>query len=63
MKSVIRFIVSLLMPIILIGGGGMLMGWGITNEWDYVAWAGIGMIGAGIVWGLILWFWVDSSGW
>ncbi len=63
MKSFVRFIVSLLMPIILIAGGGMLMGWGITNEWDYVAWAGIGMLAAGIIWGLILWFWVDAGSW
>ncbi len=63
MKSFVRFIVSLLMPIILIAGGGMLTGWGITNEWDYVAWAGIGMLAAGIIWGLVLWLWVDLNSW
>ncbi len=63
MKSVIRFIVSLFMPVILVAGGGMVMGWGITNEWDYVAWAGIGMLAAGIIWGLVLWLWVDAGTW
>ena len=63
MKSAIRFIVTLLMPVILVAGGGALMGWGITNEWDYVAWAGIGMIAGGIIWGLILWLWVDAGTW
>jgi hypothetical protein len=51
------------MPVILVAGGGALMGWGITNEWDYVAWAGIGMIAGGIIWGLILWLWVDAGTW
>jgi len=63
MKAVIRFIVSLLMPVILIAGGGMLTGWGVTNSWQFVVWAGVGMVVAGIVWGLILWLWVDGGRW
>ena len=55
MKSLIRFVVSLLMPIFLIAGGGVIAGWGHTNEWDWLAYRGFGMIGGGILWGLA-WF-------
>ncbi|WP_342070826.1 hypothetical protein [Yoonia algicola] len=63
MKSAIRFIIGLLMPIILIGSGGAMFGWGLENDWDYIAWAGIGLIGAGIIWGLVVWLLVDLRTW
>ncbi len=61
MRRLIGFLVALFMPLILIGGGGALMGWGLTNSWEIVTWTGLGMIGAGIVWGLILFFWASDG--
>ena len=62
-KQVIRFIIGLLMPIILIASGGVTTGWGIENDWDYVAWAGVAFVVAGIIWGLVIWLWVDWHSW
>lgn len=62
MTRLIRFLVGLLMPIILIGGGGMLTGWGLTNNWLMMTYAGLAMVGAGIVWGLFLWLWASDGG-
>ena len=51
------------MPIILIASGGAMFGWGLDNDWDYVAWAGIGLVLAGIIWGLVVWLLVDLKTW
>ncbi len=63
MKKVIRFMIGLFMPIILVASGGAMFGWGLDNDWDYVAWAGVGMVAAGIIWGLVAWLWVDMNTW
>ncbi|HEV8034118.1 hypothetical protein [Yoonia sp.] len=61
MRRLISFIVTLLMPLILIGGGGALTGWGITNDWATVAWIGAAMVVAGVVWGLFLFLWASNG--
>lgn len=61
MKRLISFIVTLLMPLFLIGGGGAISGWGLTNDWDILVWIGLGMIVAGVLWGLVLFLWADSG--
>jgi hypothetical protein len=61
MRRFISFVVTLLMPLILIGGGGALTGWGITNEWATVAWIGAAMVVAGVLWGLFLFLWAESG--
>ncbi|MEL6685782.1 MAG: hypothetical protein AAFN63_00820 [Pseudomonadota bacterium] len=61
MRRLITFVMTLIMPIILIGGGGAVLGWGVTNEWDIVGWIGAGMIGAGVLWGLFLFFWASDG--
>jgi hypothetical protein len=61
MRRLISFLVTLLMPLILIGGGGALTGWGITNEWATVAWIGAAMVVAGVLWGLFLFLWAESG--
>ncbi len=61
MRRLISFIMALLMPIILIGGGGALTGWGITNEWPVLVWIGLGMIAAGVLWGFVLFLWGSNG--
>ncbi|KQI72265.1 hypothetical protein AN191_09070 [Loktanella sp. 5RATIMAR09] len=61
MRRLISFVVTLLMPLVLIGGGGALTGWGITNEWATVAWIGAAMVVAGVLWGLFLFLWAESG--
>ncbi|QEE35529.1 hypothetical protein FTO60_07305 [Octadecabacter sp. SW4] len=63
MNKVIRSLIGLLMPIILIASGGAMFGWGLDNDWDYVAWAGVGLVVAGIIWGLVVWLLIDLNTW
>lgn len=61
MRRLIGFVVTLFMPVILIGGGGALTGWGLTNGWDILAWAGFAMVVGGVLWGLFLYFWASEG--
>ena len=61
MRRLIAFMMTLLMPIILIGGGGAFAGWGLTNDWEIVTWIGLGMIAAGFLWGLFLFLWASGG--
>ncbi len=63
MKNLARFLVGLFMPLILIGGGGALLGYAITIEVTFLAWVGLAMIGAGVLWGLVLFFWASGGDW
>lgn len=60
-KSLLKFLLSLFMPVILIGGGGTLAVFGIEQEWSWLVWFGLIVVGAGIVWGLVLYLWADSG--
>lgn len=61
MKRLISFVVTLLMPIILIAGGGSIIGLGLNNDWDMIAWAGLAMVVGGILWGLFLFIWASDG--
>lgn len=61
MRRFIAFIVTLLMPLVLIVAGGAIIGWGVSNEWAIVGWIGLGMVGAGILWGLFLFLWASEG--
>ena len=61
MRRLISFVVTLLMPLILIVGGGALTGWGITNDWNMVVWIGAAMVVAGVLWGLFLFLWASNG--
>ncbi|SFS00552.1 hypothetical protein [Yoonia litorea] len=63
MKQLVHFLVGLFMPLILIAGGAGVIGIGMTYDIVALAWAGLAMIAAGIVWGLVLYFWADSGLW
>lgn len=55
MKDILRFLLGLLAPFLLIGGGALLMGAGAEYEWNILIYAGGALILAGIVWGIFLW--------
>lgn len=61
MRALIRFLVSLFMPVILIGGGGAIIGWGLNNTWPILTYAGLAMVAAGLIWGLVLWLWAHDG--
>ena len=56
-----RFVVSLLMPVVLIFGGGGLAVFGIEQDWSWLVWLGLIVVGAGILWGVIIFLWADSG--
>ena len=61
MGGIIRFLVGLLMPIILIAAGAGLSGLGLDQEWPVAIWAGLILIGVGVVWGLFLYFAAEAG--
>ncbi|MEO0467388.1 MAG: hypothetical protein AAF216_12675 [Pseudomonadota bacterium] len=61
LKGVLKFLLSLFMPVILIAAGGGLAVLGIEQEWNWLFWFGLIVFGAGIVWGAILFLWADSG--
>jgi len=61
MRRLIAFVLTLLIPIILIAGGGALTGWGATNDWDWLVWAGLSMIAVGVLWGIVLFLWAGNG--
>lgn len=54
MKDLARFLVGLLMPFVLIAGGGTLVGWAVSIEVTFLIWIGLAMIAAGVLWGFLL---------
>lgn len=48
MKRLVAFVVTLVMPVVLIVAGGALVGLGLQNDWNTVNMIGLGMIGANI---------------
>ena len=63
MKNLARFLVGLFMPVFLIGGGGALIGTALNYEIAMLVWVGLAMVGAGILWGLFLFFWATGGDW
>ena len=58
MKDIIRFIFfGLLAPILLVVGGALITGWGLTNDWPVLIWGGIIILGVGILWAILVLFW------
>jgi len=61
MKSVLRFLLGLFMPIILIGLGAGVLGLGATYDIEVLIIAGFAVIGAGILWGVFLYLWASEG--
>ena len=51
------------MPVILIAGGAGLVGVAITYEIAFLAWVGLALIVAGVLWGVFLFLWASDGGW
>lgn len=62
-KNLLRFLLTLFAPIILIVLGGLLVGWSITNEYSILAWTGVVMVCAGIIWGLVFFMYHSGYDW
>ena len=61
MKNLFRFLVGLFMPVFLILGGGALTGFALNNAFALLVWVGLAMIAAGVLWGLVLFFWASGG--
>jgi len=61
MRGILRFLIGLLMPVILIAAGAGLAGLGLDREWPVAVWAGLILIGVGVVWGLFLYFAAEAG--
>lgn len=56
LKATVRFVFGLIAPFLVIFVGALLTGWAIHNEYEVLTWAGLVIIGAGVFWGLVLYF-------
>lgn len=63
LKSVLRILVVILMPVALVFGGGALAGLGISNDLGFLVWGGLALVGAGIIWGVVLYMGSGASFW
>ena len=58
LKDIVKVLVqgafAVLLPIGMVIGGAALLGFGIDSDIRILAWIGIGLLVAGIVWGAIL---------
>ena len=61
MKDIARILIGLLMPLILVVGGGWLVGVGIDNNSNVLFWMGVVMVAVGLIWGLVLYLWSSAS--
>lgn len=61
MKNLVRFLVTLFMPILLIVAGGAIVGLGARYNMEILFYVGFGMIGAGILWGLAMFLWATNG--
>ncbi|MCH2100963.1 MAG: hypothetical protein MK209_03470 [Planctomycetes bacterium] len=57
MRSFIKFLVSLLMPFVLILVGAGMVGAGFLWGWNWAIIPGLVVAAAGILWGVIIFFW------
>lgn len=63
LKDLARIFLSIFAPFILIILGGLLIGWSISNDYTILVWTGVVMVGAGILWGLILLLYYGPMDW
>ncbi|MEO0816110.1 MAG: hypothetical protein AAFX86_02270 [Pseudomonadota bacterium] len=61
MRTLVRILIGLLMPVVLIAGGGGVMGVAMEYEWMILFWVGLAMVGAGLVWGLFIFFVAEAG--
>ncbi|MEL6999492.1 MAG: hypothetical protein AAFP68_14610 [Pseudomonadota bacterium] len=61
LKSLLRALLILLIPIILIFVGGAVVYGGVTFEIEFVQWGGMALIGVGVLWLILLWFGAESG--
>ena len=54
LRWLVRTLLAILIPIVLVIGGGALVGVGINYSLPVVMWIGIALLAAGIIWGLVL---------
>jgi len=56
MRGLFRSPVRFLAPILLIGAGGALIGYGAASSFPLLIWAGVPMAAGGIIWAVIILF-------
>ena len=61
MRRLLAWILGVFAPLILIVVGAAIAGFGFEYGINVLGWTGIIMVGAGIVWGVILWLSSDGG--
>lgn len=60
-RVILKIFLGIFGPFILIGLGCLVVGLGITYSIEIIAWAGLALVGAGIFWGMLLYWYVSGQ--
>lgn len=61
LRELARGLASLLAPFLLIGAGAGIAALGMKFDWMWLFWAGLIVAAAGVLWGVILYFYFEVS--
>ncbi len=61
LKSFATWLLSLLMPVVLVLLGAGIGGVGLMQGWSWLVWAGLIVIGIGVLWGICLFVFADAA--
>jgi len=60
LTTILRIVLSVFAPLILIGAGAGLISVGMAYSYDIIIWTGLILIAAGLIWGLIIFFYYSE---
>lgn len=60
LKQLLALLLWIIAPIVLVVVGAAITAFGISHDWEIVVWTGIITAGFGLLWGSVVWFFVDS---
>jgi hypothetical protein len=61
LKSFFTWLVSLVLPVVLVVLGGAVAGLGLVQGWTWLIWTGLIVAGIGILWGICLFAFADAA--
>lgn len=61
LKSFATWLLSLIIPLVLVLLGAGLAGLGVTQGWPWLIWTGLVVAGIGVLWGICLFIFSDAA--
>ncbi len=61
LKSFATWLLSLIIPVVLVLLGAAIAGVGLTQGWSWLIWTGLVVAGIGVLWGICLFAFADAA--